>query len=89
MSRTTPLTVSLPDPLDDFVRERVASGRFASAADLIRTAVEDLERRERERDAIIAELNREIELGARQAETGQLEPGDQVINRIRTGRATT
>jgi putative addiction module CopG family antidote len=87
MSRTTSLTVTLPDDLDAFIRERVAAGRFPSAGALIRQAVEDLERRERERDAVIADLNREIETGARQAETGQLRDGKQVLADIRRRRA--
>lgn len=74
MSRTTPPTVSLPDPLDDFVRERVAPGRFASAADLIRTAVEGLERRDG--------------VGCPQAEAGQLEDGASVLRRIPQRRTT-
>ncbi len=88
MSRTSSLTVTLPDDLDAFIRERVAAGRFASAGDLIRTAVEDLERRERERDAVIAELNHEIEVGARQADAGQLRDGRQVLAEIRDRRST-
>jgi len=86
MSRTTPLTVTLPDDLDAFIRERVAAGRFASAGELIRAAVEDLERRERERDAVIAELNREVEIGARQADEGKLRDGRQVLAEIRERR---
>lgn len=88
MSRTTSLTVTLPDDLDAFIRERVAAGRFASAGELVRAAVEDLERRERERDAVIAELNREIEVGARQADAGQLRDGKQVLAEIRQGRVS-
>lgn len=88
MSRTTPLTVSFPDALDAFIRERVASGRFASAGDLLRTAVEDLERREREREAIIAELNSAIETGALQADAGRLHDGPRVVAQIRKRRSS-
>jgi putative addiction module CopG family antidote len=86
MSRPASLTVSLPDDLDAFIRERVAAGRFASAGELIRTAVEELERREKERDAVIDDLNREIEIGARQAEAGRVRDGREVFDAIRRRR---
>jgi putative addiction module CopG family antidote len=86
MSRPASLTVSLPDDLDAFIRERVAAGRFASAGELIRTAVEELERREKERDAVIDDLNREIEIGARQAEAGLVRDGREVFDAIRRRR---
>ncbi|TKD50013.1 ribbon-helix-helix domain-containing protein [Sphingomonas baiyangensis] len=48
------LTLSLPDTLDRWVQERVSSGEFATAADLVRTMLE----RERVRAEKIAAMDR-------------------------------
>lgn len=40
----------------------------------------------RDRDVVIAELNQAIEIGARQADAGQLRDGRQVLAQIRDRR---
>lgn len=42
------MTVSLPDPLKDWIEERVAAGDFASASDYVR----ELVRRDRQRQDV-------------------------------------
>ncbi|HQZ40332.1 MAG TPA: type II toxin-antitoxin system ParD family antitoxin [Vicinamibacterales bacterium] len=83
MSRATSLTVTLPSDLDAFIRERVAAGRFATPGEAVREALVLLERRERERDAVIDEIRREIQLGIDQAEGGQLRDGETVFRELR------
>jgi antitoxin ParD1/3/4 len=47
------MNVSLPDPLRDFIEERVKSGRYANASDYVR----DLIRRDQERrEALVGAL---------------------------------
>lgn len=83
MSRTTPLTVTLPDDLDAFIRERVAAGRFASPSDAVRVAVALLERTEREGDLTRDEIRREILVGIEQVEAGHVRDGEKAFQDIR------
>ena len=86
MSNHSSLTVALPEALDAFVRQRVASGRFASASDVVQEALTLLERREHEREEALDEIRREIQLGIDQAEAGQLRDGATVFAEIREKR---
>jgi antitoxin ParD1/3/4 len=54
MTTRTTLNVSLPVELGRFVEERVASGRYSSASEVVRTALRLLEERD-------ANLNRYID----------------------------
>lgn len=83
MGNGSSLTVALPEDLEAFVRQRVASGRFASASDVVQEALTLLERRERDRDAALDEIRREIQLGIEQADAGQLRDGEEVFAEIR------
>lgn len=83
MSNHSSLTVSLPEALEAFVVQRVASGRFASASEVVQQALTMLERLEREREVALDEIRREIQLGIDQAEAGQLRDGETVFAEIR------
>ena len=83
MPNTSPLTVDLPEALEAFVRQRVASGRFASASAVVQEALTLLERRDREREEALDEVRREIQLGIEQAEAGQLRDVETVFATIR------
>ena len=88
MSKHTSLTVSLPESLGDFVQQRVSEGRYPSASDLVTDAVGLLRDRERTREDVLAEIREQIEVGARQADAGQLRDGREVFDDIRRRRAT-
>jgi len=83
MSRSAPLTGILPDDFDGFIRDCVAAGRFASAADAIREAMALLERQGRQGEATREDLRREILLGIEQVESGQVRDGDIVFREVR------
>lgn len=83
MSRTTSLTVTLPDDLDAFIRERVAAGRFADPSEAIQAAIALLERTEREGELTRDQIRREILLGIEQVEAGQVRDGDLAFREIR------
>ena len=57
------MNVSLTPHLEDFVHQTVASGRFQSASEVVRTALRLLEERERERQAKLEWLRQEIQKG--------------------------
>ena len=83
MSNTQSFTVALPEALETFVKQHVASGRYASASDVVREALTLLKHRERDRDVVIDEIRREIQLGIEQAEAGRLRDGETVFTEIR------
>jgi antitoxin ParD1/3/4 len=72
MPKSSQLTVTVTPELEAFVRDRVASGRFDSASDVVREGLKLLEGREHEREAAIAEIRAEIAVGLEQARSGQL-----------------
>jgi antitoxin ParD1/3/4 len=57
------MNVSLTPHLEDFVHQTVASGRYQSASEVVRTALRLLEERERERQAKLEWLRQEIQKG--------------------------
>ena len=59
------MNVSLTPELDKFVAQKVDSGRYTSASEVVREALRLLEEHDRARNAQIAAFNRE--LGARLA----------------------
>lgn len=82
MSKTASLTVTLPESLTDFVRERVDAGRYASSSQVVEEALVLLQTREAERQAVIERIRREIEEGAKQAEAGLLRDGEEVFKEL-------
>ncbi len=57
------LNVSLTPHLEEFIHQTVASGRFQSASELVRTALRLLEEREQERLIKLEWLRVEIQKG--------------------------
>ena len=77
------ITVTLPSDLEAFIDARVASGRFATAADAVREGLRLLEEREQQRDAVLAELRDEIEVGVAEAMAGHLRDGTTFFEELR------
>lgn len=71
-TRSTSLTVSVPAHVDDFIKDRVASGRFETAGDVVGAAIALLVERERQREAVINEIRREVLSGTAQVAAGQV-----------------
>lgn len=82
MPNRATLTFSLTPELQEFVSSRVASGRYVSASEVIREGLRLLEERETYRDAEMARLRREIEVGLAQAEAGELLDGEAVFDQL-------
>lgn len=82
MAVRTSLNVSLTPELDRFVQERVASGRYQTASEVIREGLRLLEEQERQRDAAFEALQEKLRRGAQQAERGELVSAEQVLQKI-------
>jgi antitoxin ParD1/3/4 len=82
MPKSAQLTVTVPPELEAFVRDRVASGRFDTASDVVREGLTLLKGREHEREAAIAEIRAEIAVGLDQARAGQLRDGETFFGEL-------
>ncbi|MFZ0302956.1 MAG: type II toxin-antitoxin system ParD family antitoxin [Terracidiphilus sp.] len=67
------MNVSLTPELDKFIADKVASGRYTSASEVVREALRLLEEHERSRAARLEEFNREL-----QARIDALDRGERV-----------
>lgn len=79
----TSLNVSLTPELEQFVQQRVASGRYQTASEVVREGLRLLEERERDRAAALAELKAKLQRGAAQAERGEVVDPDVVLKKIK------
>lgn len=66
------MRVSLPPELENFVAERVRSGEFESAAEVVTEGLRLLRAREADRSARLAELDAAIALAVEQVGRGEL-----------------
>jgi antitoxin ParD1/3/4 len=66
------MNVSLTRELEALVHEKVRSGLYHSASEVIREALRLLQEQEQLRQLRLAELRREIAVGVRQADRGQV-----------------
>jgi len=78
----TSLNVSLTPELEQFVQQRVASGRYQTASEVVREGLRLLEQQERDRDAAFAELKTKLRRAAAQAERGEVVDPDVVLKKI-------
>jgi antitoxin ParD1/3/4 len=78
--------VNLTDVLDDFIVEKVKSGRYENASEVMRAALRALEREEQEYEAKLAALRSAIDAG----DSSGIARSD-VFRRVRKkiGRVTT
>ena len=67
------MNVSLTPELEKFIADKVATGRYTSASEVVREALRLLEREEKSREEQIAEFNREL-----QARMDAMDRGDYV-----------
>lgn len=84
----TTMNISLTPQLEKLVQDRVKSGRYTSASEVIREALRLLETHDRAIDNGLAQLRADIEAGLRQLDEGKSSPfDDAAVERIkRRGR---
>lgn len=64
------MNVSLTPELDDWVHQKVKSGFYNSASEVIRESLRFLRERDQQKQALLQELRSEIRLGAEQLDNG-------------------
>ncbi|HEX6508170.1 MAG TPA: type II toxin-antitoxin system ParD family antitoxin [Chloroflexota bacterium] len=76
------INVSLTPQLEELVREKVSSGRYNSASEVVREALRLMDTYERVRAATLAKLRADVEAGWQQVEEGKVRDFDpQAIKR--------
>jgi antitoxin ParD1/3/4 len=78
------MNVSLTPALERIIQEKVKSGLYNSASEVIREALRLLEEQDRLRQMKLETLRKEIAIGIEQADRGQLVDGKEVFRKLRT-----
>ena len=89
MPKSSQLTITVTPELEAFIRERVATGRFDTAGDVVREGLKLLEGREHEREAVLDEIRREIAVGLEDAKAGNLSDGEAFFAELERERPPT
>lgn len=82
MAARSSLNVSLTPELEKFVQDRVTSGRYQTASEVVREGLRLLELQERDRDEAYKALKGKLRRAAAQAERGELADGEEFIDRL-------
>lgn len=77
------MDVTLTPELENIIDEKVKSGRYASAAEVVGEGLRLLKERDELDGVRLEELRRDIALGISQADAGELIPGEEVFDAIR------
>ena len=83
MTNRATVNISLTPELDAFLQSRVKSGRYQSSSEVVGEALRLLERQERDVDETLRQVKAELQLGAEQAERGELLEGDAVFDELK------
>jgi antitoxin ParD1/3/4 len=67
------MNISLTPHFDELVKNKLASGLYHSASEVIRDALRLLEQRDEERDLKLKELRKEIQIGIDSGKSRQLD----------------
>lgn len=70
------INISLPPELENRVRQRVESGLYGSASEVVREALRLLDSYEQSKQAALAVLRADIELGMADRHAGRVIPSD-------------
>jgi antitoxin ParD1/3/4 len=85
------MNVSLTPALEKMVQEKVSSGLYNSASEVVREALRMMAQADRVNAAKLASLREDLKVGIRQLDSGQFEEFDsdsakQLIDRIKSTR---
>ena len=77
------MTLTLTPELEQFVREEVKRGAFASSSEYVRDLVRERYMKERDRAAKLQALDNALTRGIADAEAGRTMPLDEAFKRLR------
>jgi antitoxin ParD1/3/4 len=76
------MNVTLTPELERLVNEKVESGMYGSASEVIREGLRLLNERDRGREQDLANLKRNIAIGIEQADRGELTDGEEFLDQL-------
>ena len=77
------MNISLTEEIEEFVRRKVESGRYSSAAEVIRAGLRLLDQEDELGSARLPAIRARVEEGIAQAERGELVDGEEAVARAR------
>lgn len=77
------LTITLTEELEQFVRDEVSKGMFASNSEYIRDLLRERYRREQDRAAKLEALDAALARGIADVEAGRILPLDEAFRKLR------
>jgi antitoxin ParD1/3/4 len=77
------MTLTLTGELENFVRDEVRRGAFASSSEYVRDLIRERYLKEREREAKLKALDAALQRGLADAEAGRIIPLDEAFRRLR------
>jgi antitoxin ParD1/3/4 len=85
------MSVSLTPELERYINQKIESGLYQTASEVVRAGLRLLKEREELHQQMLEELRREIEIGNAEAERGELSPLDAegTSKRLRAPAAKT
>jgi antitoxin ParD1/3/4 len=82
MGTRSTLNISLTRELEEFISTHVQSGRYQSASEVVRQGLRLLQEQETTREAQLARLRNQIQIGLEQADRGELLDGEAVFEEL-------
>ena len=73
------MNVSLTPKLEELIHQKVSSGLYNSASEVVREGLRLLEEQDRLREMRLEELRKEIAIGIEQADQGKTQPFDEAM----------
>ena len=80
------MNVSLTPELEELISQKVQSGRYTSASEVIREALRLLEEQDQLRQKRLAAVREKIDRGLEQLDRGEGIPGDQARAHLRRNK---
>ena len=77
------MNVSLTPELEKYISDKVASGRYTSASEVVREALRLLEREEKSRKEQLEEFNRELQARVEALDRGERVTSEEVREHFR------
>jgi antitoxin ParD1/3/4 len=77
------MNVSLTPELEELITQKVSSGMYHSASEVIREALRLLKEQDELRQFRLEQLRKEIAIGIDQGNRGQVKPAEEVFRRLR------
>lgn len=77
------MNISLTTQLEELVQQKVSSGRYSSASEVVREALRLLEERDELKELKLQALKKDIALGLQQADSDKLVDGEEFFTELR------